>query len=81
MSTVTNEQLVRDVVGEVLSRLSGTNGSSVGGPSQSAGLAGRYGVFDRVDDAVAAANNALYFGWQGAIHELNLEIRSQLSRQ
>jgi len=24
-------------------------------------------------DVVAAANNALYFGWQGKIHELNLE--------
>ncbi len=30
----------------------------MGGPSQSAGLAGRFGVFDRVDDAVAAATDA-----------------------
>ena len=56
MSTVVNEQLVRDVVGEVLSRLQQNPAPSNAG--RRTGGAGRAGVFERVDDAVAAAKEA-----------------------
>jgi aldehyde dehydrogenase len=59
MSAVTDEQTVRDVVSEVLARLgqaSPTNGSAA--PAASRSVKGRFGVFDNVEDAVAAANDA-----------------------
>ena len=56
MSTVVNEQLVRDVVGEVLSRLQ--QNPAPPNAASGTGSAGRSGVFERVDDAVAAAKEA-----------------------
>ncbi|HOW17642.1 MAG TPA: aldehyde dehydrogenase family protein, partial [Phycisphaerae bacterium] len=54
MSTVLNDQLIRDVVAEVLARLG--NGSVK--PAASAGSPGQWGVFADVDSAVRAARAA-----------------------
>jgi aldehyde dehydrogenase len=63
MTTAINEDLIRDVVSDVLKRLqSGTNGpiasAASAGRAHAAFDAGQDGVFDRVDDAVAAAVRA-----------------------
>ncbi len=66
MTTAMNEALVRDVVSEVLSRMNGggSSGAPVSSPSSgfkpagAAVVGGDDGVFDRVDDAVAAAEIA-----------------------
>jgi aldehyde dehydrogenase len=55
MSTTVSETLIRDVVSEVLSRLQG-NGRAVAPIAAAAG--GRDGVFQTVDEAVAAAKAA-----------------------
>jgi len=55
MSTTVSETLIRDVVSEVLSRLQG-NGRAVAPIAAPAG--GRDGVFQTVDEAVAAAKTA-----------------------
>lgn len=54
MSTVMNDQLIRDVVAEVLSRLG--NGSVK--PAGAASVSGQWGVFSDVDSAVRAAQVA-----------------------
>jgi aldehyde dehydrogenase len=51
------EELIRNVVERVLAQV-GTGGSSNGSYSSGRSHRGRYGVFDNVDDAVAAATEA-----------------------
>ncbi len=62
MSATINESLIRDVVSEVLSRLQGGNGTGVAahrpGDSSARQPRGIDGVFQTVDDAVAAAKAA-----------------------
>lgn len=66
MSSAINENLIRDVVGEVLGRLqtTGGNGANGSGMTRSApapaatGTGGKDGIFQTVDDAVAAAKTA-----------------------
>ena len=55
MSASINEALIRDVVSEVLNRLKGPAGSSNGAASGPRSSGGVDGVFQNVDEAVAAA--------------------------
>src|SRR5262245_1298441 len=48
------EELIRNVVEQVLTRMGGAAGAPVAGK----GHAGRFGIFDCVDEAVAAATDA-----------------------
>lgn len=71
MSSAVNETLIRDVVNEVLSRLgSGGNGSTVSVAPPAAVVGGRDGVFQSVNEAVAAAKVA-----QKRLVEATLETR------
>ena len=55
-----NEALVRSVLQEVLSRLgeSASSASAIGGGVSPKSYAGRYGLFEDPNEAVAAANDA-----------------------
>jgi aldehyde dehydrogenase len=71
------EELIKNVVEQVLSRignagLAGANGLA-GGPVGSRSYAGRYGIFDCVDEAVAAATEAF-----DQLSERTLEERKRI---